>query len=120
VWAIARKYIAEHGGGFDSPGLKERIALFYEENPEVETGVGNVVDHIEHVINLVGIDHVGLGSDFDGIMSTPTGLEDVSGYPNIIEELLRRGYGEEEIRKICGENLLRVWAEVERVATESS
>ena len=68
------------------------------------------------MIDLVGIDHVGIGSDFDGISSTPTGLEDVSTYPNLIEELLRRGYGEEDIRKICGENLLRVWSEVERIA----
>jgi len=120
LWAIARKYIAEHGGSWDSPGVREQAALYYEQNPKVEVGVGDVVNHIEHVINLVGIDHVGLGSDFDGIMSTPIGLEDVSGYPNIIEELLRRGYSEEEIRKICGENLLRVWAEVERIAGESS
>jgi membrane dipeptidase len=82
------------------------------------TSVTDVADHIEHVIGLVGIDHVGLGSDFDGISDTPVGLEDVSAYPTLIEELLRRGYGEEDIRKICGENLLRVWAEVERVAQE--
>ena len=67
---------------------------------------------------MVGIEHVGIGSDFDGISSTPTGLEDVSTFPNLIEELLRRGYTENDIRKICGENLLRVWAEVETIAME--
>ena len=77
-----------------------------------------MADHIDHVVELVGIDHVGLGSDFDGITETPVGLEDVSAYPNLIAELLRRGYSEEDVRKICGENLLRVWSEVERVAAE--
>jgi membrane dipeptidase len=71
-----------------------------------------------HVIELAGVDHVGIGSDFDGISSGPTGLEDVSNYPNLIEELLRRGLSEDDIRKICGENLLRVWSEVENTAEE--
>jgi membrane dipeptidase len=67
----------------------------------------------------VGIDHVGLGSDFDGAgPSMPTGLSDVSGYPNLIRELLERGYSEDDIAKVCGGNLLRVWSEVEGVAAE--
>jgi len=70
-----------------SPEFREQIALYYEQNPKVETSVSDVADHIEHVIELVGIDHVGIGSDFDGISSGPTGLEDVSTYPNLIEEL---------------------------------
>ena len=68
------------------------------------------------MIDLVGIDHVGIGSDFDGIFEGPAGLEDVSTYPNLIEELLERGHSEDDIRKICGENLLRVWSEVEMTA----
>jgi membrane dipeptidase len=120
LWPLIREYAKEHNVGWDSPGVREQVALYYQENPKVETSVSDVVDHIEHVIGLVGIDHVGLGSDFDGISSTPVGLEDVSAYPNIIEELLRRGYGEDEIRKICGENLLRVWSEVEGIAARSS
>jgi membrane dipeptidase len=78
--------------------------------------VGDVADHIDHVAKLVGVDHVGLGSDFDGVTEVPEGLEDVSAYPNLIYELLKRGYGEQDIRKICGENFLHVWAAVETVA----
>ncbi len=67
-----------------------------------------IVDHIEHVINVAGIDHVGLGSDFDGINVVPVGMEDVSKLPFITYELLRRGHSESEIKKILGENILRV------------
>jgi membrane dipeptidase len=116
--ATIREYMKEHNVGWGSEEVSEQVAFYYQQNPRVTTSVSDVVDHMEHVIDLVGIDHVGLGSDFDGISSTPAGLEDVSGYPNIIEELLRRGYGEQDIRKICGENLLRVWAEVEKIAQE--
>ena len=118
LWATMRQYMEEHDVAMGSPEFREQIALYYEQNPKVETSVSDVADHIEHVIELVGIDHVGIGSDFDGISSGPTGLEDVSTYPNLIEELLKRGHSEEDIRKICGENLLRVWSEVERIAEE--
>ena len=118
LWATMRQYMEENDVAMGSPEFRERVALYWQENPKVETSVSDVADHIEHVIKLAGIDHVGVGSDYDGISTTPTGLEDVSAYPNLIEELLRRGYGEQDIRKICGENLLRVWSEVERVATE--
>ena len=74
--------------------------------------VCDVAEHIDHIVRLVGVDYVGLGSDFDGVTEVPVGLEDVSCYPNLIEELLKKGYGEGDIRKICGENFLRVWAEV--------
>ena len=118
LWATMRQYMEEHDVAMGSPEFREQIALYYEQNPKVETSVSDVADHIEHVIELVGIDHVGIGSDFDGISSGPTGLEDVSTYPNLIEELLKRGHSEEDIRKICGENLLRVWSEVENTAVE--
>ena len=118
LWATMRQYMEENDVAMGSPEFSDRIALFYEQNPKVETSVSDVADHIEHVIELVGIDHVGIGSDFDGISSAPTGLEDVSTYPNLIEELLRRGLSEQDIRKICGENLLRVWSEVEKTAEE--
>ncbi len=74
--------------------------------------VGGVVDHIDHIIGLVGPDHVGLGSDFDGIPSTPTGLEDVSKMPSITAELVRRGYTEEEVVKVLGGNHLRLIKQV--------
>jgi membrane dipeptidase len=118
LWSILRRYMDEHNISMGSPEFNEKIAEYYTEHPKVETSVSDVADHIQHVIELVGVDHVGIGSDFDGISSTPTGLEDVSTFPNLIEELLRRGLREEEIRKICGENLLRVWSEVESVAGE--
>jgi membrane dipeptidase len=78
--------------------------------------VHNVVDHIEHISKVAGIDHVGLGSDFDGINSVPKQLEDVSCYPNITQELLNRGHGKEDIHKILGGNLLRVFRQVETIA----
>src|SRR5438445_13854366 len=83
----------------------------------IPTGsVHNVVDHIEHIIKTAGIDHVGLGSDYDGINSVPQQLEDVSCYPVITQELLNRGYRKVEIHKILGGNLLRAFRTAERVA----
>jgi membrane dipeptidase len=95
-----------------------RIAFdaWRKEHPFPSGSVHNVVDHIEHVIKTAGIDHVGLGSDFDGIMSVPKQLEDVSCYPNITQELLNRGYKEEQIHKVLGGNLLRVMRQTEEVA----
>lgn len=79
--------------------------------------VQRVADHIDHVKNLVGIEYVGLGSDFDGVGdSLPTGLKDVSMYPNLIAELLKRGYSREDIEKICYKNVFRVWQAVEDYA----
>ena len=79
--------------------------------------IGDVVDHIDHVVDLVGIDHVGIGSGFDGSGdSMPDGLKDVSDYATLIEELLKRGYMDNDVEKILSGNLLRVWTEVERIA----
>jgi membrane dipeptidase len=78
--------------------------------------VCDVAANIDHVVKLVGIEHVGLGSDFDGVDNVPEGLEDVSGYPNLVYELLKMGCSEADIRNICAENFLRVWAEVEKAA----
>jgi len=81
----------------------------------------DVLDHIDHVVSLTSIDHVGLGSDYDGVGDTlPTGLKDVAAYPNLIEGLLKRGYSEGDIRKILGENLLRVWQAAEDYAAIKS
>ena len=71
-----------------------------------------IADHIDHVVELVGIDHVGLGSDFDGIEVTPEGMEDVSMLPKLFAELRARGYAEDDLIKIAGGNLLRVLDEV--------
>lgn len=77
------------------------------------TNVETVANHIDHVVKLAGIDHVGIGSDFDGVDGNlPAGLEDVSTYPNLIAALLKRGYTEDDIEKICSGNVLRVWRDV--------
>lgn len=85
---------------------------FYPPNATLS----HVANHIMHIGNLIGFDHVGLGSDFDGIESTPEGLEDVSKYPDLIAELLRRGVSDADAAKIAGGNLLRVWKKVDEVA----
>jgi membrane dipeptidase len=117
LWPLMRTFMKENDVAMGSPEFRARLDEYYAEYPKVVVDVTDVADHIDHVVELVGIDHVGFGSDYDGIQSGPVGLEDVSKYPNLIAELLRRGYSEDDIRKICGENLLRVWSEVERVAS---
>lgn len=93
----------------------------YNKDNEYFADVSHVVDHIDHVVKLAGIDHVGFGSDFDGVGdSLPNGLKDVSFYPNLIYHLLKRGYSEEEIEKICYKNTFRVWIEVDKVAEKLS
>jgi membrane dipeptidase len=85
-----------------------------EHGPYPYASLDDVLDHFDHVVALVGVDHVGIGSDYDGVGdSLPTGLKDVSAYPNLIEGFLNRGYSEDDIRKILGGNLLRVWEDVE-------
>ena len=76
-----------------------------------------IIDHIDHVVTLVGPDHVGLGSDFDGA-TMPDGMEDCSNLPKITEALMRKGYKEDDIRKILGGNLLRVMEQTEKVSKE--
>src|SRR5207253_2067059 len=100
----------------DSAELRAAMAVYRKEHPFPAGSVHHVVDHIEHIIKVAGIDHVGLGSDYDGINAVPKQLEDVSCYPYITQELLNRGYHKEEIHKILGGNLLRVFRQVERAA----
>ncbi|MCF7805950.1 MAG: dipeptidase [Candidatus Marinimicrobia bacterium] len=111
-------YYAEHGLEEESDEARDYAKKYRKEHPVKDALLTDVADHIDHVVDLVGIDYVGLGSDFDGVGSVPTRLENVSKYPNLIAELLRRGYSEEDIRKIAGGNFLRVWREVESVAVE--
>lgn len=104
---------------YPDPAEYEKAWKAWREAHPIPAGtVADVVDHIDHVVRLCGVDHVGLGSDFDGARQWPVQLEDVSGYPRITQELLNRGYSEFDIRKILGGNLLRVMREVERVARE--
>lgn len=98
--------------------FRAAIRQWRKEHPIPTGSVHTVVDHIEHIIKTGGVDHVGLGSDFDGINSVPNQLEDVSCYPYITQELLNRGYVKEDIMKILGGNLLRVLRRAEEVAKD--
>jgi membrane dipeptidase len=105
----------------DNPELlsQERDKLL-AANPLPVTPLSVLIDHIDHIAKVAGIDHVGLGSDFDGVPSLPEGMQDVAQLPNITYELLRRGYSEQDIRKVLGENLMRAFAQAEEVARRSS
>lgn len=93
------------------------FARKYEETHTIKSNSKQVVDHIEHIVQVAGIDYVGIGSDYDGMgPSQPTDLPDVSSYPTIVFELLKRGYTEENIKKILSDNFLRVWNEVIEIA----
>src|SRR5215510_6091189 len=89
-------------------------------NPLPPLPISKLIDHIDHIVKIAGIDHVGIGADFDGANYMPEGARDVSMLPNITYELLKRGYSERDIRKVLGENLLRAFAEVERVSRSMS
>ncbi len=100
----------------DSEEGKAFITQFRKTHPFRFADVETVANHIDHVVKLVGPDHVGFGSDFDGVGdSLPDGLKDVSAYPNLIYALLKRGYSEEDIEKICYKNVFRVWETVNKV-----
>lgn len=115
--------IKEHLKNFNiTPGTDsawQYESQYWKENPVGKATVDDVANHIDHIVKLVGIDYVGIGSDFNGVGDhLPIGLENVSKYPNLIYELLKRGYSEIDIRKIFGENLLRVWKKVEEVSEQ--
>ena len=118
-WAASGAFQKEHALPDGSPELEAFHRQWRAAHPLPYATVADVADHIEHVIALAGVDHVGLGSDFDGVGdSLPVGLKSVADYPNLIAELLARGHSEAELAKILGGNLQRVWREAERVAAE--
>lgn len=86
------------------------------DNPRPRATIGDVADHIDHIRRTAGIPHIGLGGDFDGISTVPEGLEDVSTYPALLEELVRRGYTRQDLEAITGGNVLRVMEKVEAAA----
>ena len=104
----------------DKLSEQERLQLkesYLKSNPYPYASIDDVIDHIDRVVQLVGINHVGLGSDFDGVGDTlPVNLKDVSMYPNLIKKLFQRGYSKSDINKILNDNFLRVWQEVEAYA----
>jgi membrane dipeptidase len=114
------KAIDEHlkaRGISPTDSVAQRYARKYrKDHPIKSPDVADVAAHIDHVVKLVGVDYVGFGSDFDGVDNLPTGLKDASCYSNLIHELLKRGYSDDDIRKICSGNLLRAWTAVENVA----
>ena len=100
----------------DAAAVTNGVASWTKANPAPRSVLADAADHIDHIRKVAGIDHIGLGGDFDGITNVVQGLEDVSTYPALTAELLRRGYKDDEIRKIIGQNVLRVMREVEKVS----
>ena len=115
------KHREEMGWAADSEEFEAYRKDFMAKSPRVYATVQDVANHIDRVVELAGIDHVGLGSDFDGVGdSLPVGLKDVSQYPNLFRVLIERGYGEEDLAKIAGGNVLRVWRAVEAYAATAA
>jgi membrane dipeptidase len=100
----------------DAAAIKTGLGAWTRANPAPRATLADAADHIDHIRKVAGIDHIGLGGDFDGITSVVQGLEDVSTYPALTAELLRRGYKDDEIKKILGLNILRVMREAEKVS----
>lgn len=112
-------FMEENGVTAEHESVMEFTKQYRAEKPFEFADLEVVLDHFDHVIKLVGVDYVGIGSDYDGVGdSLPIGLKDVATYPNLIEGLLVRGYSEEEIAKILSGNLLRVWTQVENHAQQ--
>ncbi len=120
TWDDAKVFLKQNELEWDDPKAEEWLEAYAEEHPPVITQLTEVANQIDHVVELVGIEHVGLGSDYDGVEELPVGLEDVSKYPALFAELLRRGYSEEHLRLLAGENLLRVWTAVQDLAEGTS
>jgi membrane dipeptidase len=95
---------------------KAAMQRWEAEHPNPGATLQQVADHIEHIRDVAGVDHVGLGSDFDGIPETPKGLEGVDRFPALLIELMRRGWSDGDIAKVAGENVLRVMSQAERVS----
>lgn len=117
MFDIALALFAELG---DDLAVEKAMQELTKEDPIPRGTVDDVVDHIEHIARVAGVDHVGIGSDFDGIDTTPVGLEDVAAYPAITQCLLARGWSEPDLRKVLGDNAVRVLADAEAVAARMS
>ena len=100
----------------DTAAVAHAMNEWRSAHPAELASISDVADHIEHVRDIAGIDHVGIGSDFDGIEDVIPGLEDVSKFPNLLAELARRGWSDDDLRKIAGENFIRVFTQAEAVS----
>lgn len=122
VTMMANQYGALRKAAAKQAGVADDAAFeleFRKQHPYPFATLDTVLDHIDHVVKLVGIDYVGIGSDYDGVGdSLPIGLKDVASYPNLIDGLLQRGYSAADIEKILSGNFLRVWRTVEQYATQ--
>jgi membrane dipeptidase len=118
AWALKLEAEAERARAeLNEPAaISQRMQEWVKANPQPFASVNDVADHIDHVRKVAGIDHIGIGSDFDGIDRGPTGLEDVGTFPNLFAELLRRGYSEADLKKIAGENMMRAMRAMEATA----
>jgi membrane dipeptidase len=109
--------VREKTAGITDPVERKRVSdEIRKANPVAKATLAQVADHIEHVRKVAGADHVGIGSDFDGVGETPVGLEDVSRYPALFAELVRRGWSDADLEKLAGRNLLRVLRAAEATA----
>jgi membrane dipeptidase len=114
-WEVTRRLRAEHPD--DPEAVRAAMERYDEEQPVPAATVSDVADHVDHIRGLAGIDHVGVGSDFDGSPGMPKGLEDVSCYPALFAELAERGYSDEDLAKVAGRNVLRVMRRAGEIAT---
>jgi membrane dipeptidase len=112
----AQRQAARSQSPNDDAAVNAAVDRWRASNPAPRATLSQVADHIDHIRKVAGIDHIGLGGDFDGITDVVQGLEDVSKYPDLTAELLKRGYKDEDIKKILGLNVLRVMKQVEKVA----
>ena len=113
-WEVTRRLRAEHPD--DPEAVRAAMERYDDEQPVPASSVADVADHVDHIRRVAGIDHVGVGSDFDGSPGMPKGLEDVSCYPALFTELAERGYSGEDLAKVAGGNVLRVMRSAEAAA----
>ncbi len=114
--SVTARSRALRAAGADSALIADTVRAREASGPKAT--LSQVADHIAHIRDVAGVDHVGVGSDFDGITTVPVGLEDVSKFPDLLAELLRRGWSEQDVRKVAGLNVLRVLRDAERVSRE--
>jgi membrane dipeptidase len=103
----------------DPAAVKAEVDAWVAQHAQPPVTLSEVADHIQHIRNIAGVDHVGLGSDFDGVPALPQGLDGVEDYPALLAELMRRGWSNGDLRKLAGENVLRVMRAAERVAASN-
>lgn len=114
-WAEVKRLKELHAD--DEQARAQAFEKYFRDHPAPRTTTADVADHVDHIRTVAGIDHIGIGSDFDGSTSMPEDLHDVSMYPTLFAELARRGYSDDDLAKIAGRNVLRVMREAERVAS---